>query len=428
MLKAISPQDQVFWYLGRTICEPLREDLKVDVVVVGGGMAGLSAAQSFHAKGLSVALLEKNYCGAGASGKSSGFITPDSEYSLSDLIKLYGADQAKEIWEFVSNGVTFIENNINNFSLDCDYQVQGTLIAANSDRDLNVIEKEFNARVLLDYQSTIYNKAELDLVMPSGEYAGAISYGNTFGINAYKYCQEIKLKLKDLGVKIYEDIPVTEIGTNYVKTAFNKVQADYIIVCIDRFIPELQKLTYKIYHAQTFLMLSAPLEQTQVQNIFTQSKFMVWDTDLIYNYFRLTGDNRLMLGGASLLSTYASKEQHNNQSMFSKLDKYFKRKFAKVNVEFEYMWPGLIGITKDIIPIAGTDKDVPNVYYISGCAGLPWAAALGAYSAEYFVEKNTYFDSYFSPQRRFIIGPLIQNIIGTKLTFALSNFMSLGSL
>jgi len=86
------PQDQVFWYLngGVTGVTPLMHDIACDVVVVGGGMAGLTAAQAFCAKGLSVVLIEKNYCGAGASGKSSGFITPDSELSLFELARIFG--------------------------------------------------------------------------------------------------------------------------------------------------------------------------------------------------------------------------------------------------------------------------------------------------------------------------------------------------
>ncbi len=96
----IKPLDQVLWYIDRPLCKPAQKSLNVDIVIVGGGIAGLSAAQSFHEKGLSVALIEKNYCGAGASGRSSGFITPDSEFSLHNLLEFYGPEQGKNLWEF----------------------------------------------------------------------------------------------------------------------------------------------------------------------------------------------------------------------------------------------------------------------------------------------------------------------------------------
>ena len=67
------PQDEVFWYLNESAIKPLTHDIKTDVVIIGGGMAGLSAAQKFLEKNVKVVLIEKNYCGSGATGKSSGF-------------------------------------------------------------------------------------------------------------------------------------------------------------------------------------------------------------------------------------------------------------------------------------------------------------------------------------------------------------------
>ncbi len=128
----VLPQDQVFWYLNNNLAAPLMHDITADVVVVGGGMAGLTTAQQFHDKGCKVVLIEKNYCGAGASGKSSGFITPDSELSLFELMRLFGKDTGKKIWKLIGSGVDIIENNIKNYQIDCDYQKQDTLILANS--------------------------------------------------------------------------------------------------------------------------------------------------------------------------------------------------------------------------------------------------------------------------------------------------------
>ena len=69
------------------------------MVVLGGGMTGLSAAEWLrdHA-GREVVLLESSFCGGGATGRSSGFITPDSELQVNDLVRRFGAAEARRLW------------------------------------------------------------------------------------------------------------------------------------------------------------------------------------------------------------------------------------------------------------------------------------------------------------------------------------------
>lgn len=425
----IRPLDQVLWYINRPFCNPTKKSVKVDVVVVGGGVAGLSAAQSFHEKGLSVALIEKSYCGAGASGRSSGFITPDSEFALHNLLEFYGPEQGKNIWEFALSGVEFIRSNIKKYSIACDYQEQDTLVLATSKNALKKsIEPEYKARKELHYQSTLYAQEALPSIIGSADYYGGIRYPNTFGMCAYQYCQAMKHVLLKCGVQIFEDCPALEITANSVITPSTHFYADTIVVCIDQYIRDFKKLLTAVYHVQTFLMMSSPLSDEQARSIFPAQRMMCWDTDLIYNYFRLDGDNRLMLGGGRLLSTYASCENHKTAKIQKKFMNYFSTKFPEISVQFNYIWPGIIGITKDIMPIAGRDKDHPSLYYVSGAAGLPWAAALGVYSAETMVNKRNDLDDVFCPDRHFTLGPIVQKMLGTKLTFALSNFMRTRSL
>ncbi len=233
----------------------------------------------------------------------------------------------------------------------------------------------------------------------------------------------MKAALISNGVIIYEEYQVIDINGNRVDTPFASVIADHIILCMDRFTPNLDKLTSEVYHAQTFLLLSSRLSPQQINSIFPDRPLMVWDTDLIYQYYRLNGDNRLMLGGANLLYTYSKNEKHNNNLIFNKLNRYFKNKFPQIDLTFEYMWPGLIGIAKDIMPIVGKDQHNSQIYYACAGAGLPWSAAIGKYATESIVDQRDDLNMYFSPYRSFAIGKIPQFFIGTKAAFALSNIM-----
>lgn len=419
------PQDQVFWYLQRQKPQMLLHSTSTDVVIIGGGMAGLSAAQAFRSKGLDVMVLEQYFCGGGATGKSSGFLTPESELNVSHLVDQYGPEQAHKLWEFVSSGVKLVENNIRAFGIDCDYQVQDCLVVANNMRAMKKLQHEYAARKQLGYNSTLYSPESVATVINTSTYAGGVGYDKTFGISAYRYTLGMRDILINTGVQIFEETPVIKIHADGVSTARAHIKAKYIIVCADRFIPDLRKLTKDIYHAQTFLLMSAPLPEHEVKKIFPDKKFMVWDTDLIYQYYRINGDNRLTLGGGSIFSTYAQREQYHAKHIADKLISYFKKTFPHVQVQFECFWPGLIGVSKDILPIAGFDDQNPNIYYIGAAAGLPWAAALGAYSAEKIIDNVGDLDHYFAPTRKYPLGHFTQNIIGTRATFALSNAKTL---
>ena len=419
------PQDQVFWYVDKKPLPALRTSISVDVAIIGGGMAGLSAAQACKNKGLNVALIEKNYCGSGASGKSSGFITPDSELSLWHLVNKYGTTEAKKLWDFIASGTHLIKNNIEQFNIECDYQIQDTLVLANTLKAFkDDIEFEHMQRTKEGYKSELYNQNQLAAIIGSDQYKGGISYANTFGIHAYEYCNGMKKELVKQGVAIYEETAALEIQHQLIKTAFGNIKANRIIVCIDRFAQSLPALKDNIFQAQTFLLLSAPLSKEEAANVFPNKHFMAWDTEDIYTYFRLTSNNRLLLGGASLLDTFTWQERHNNSRAANKLINYWHKKFPHVPAQFEYMWPGLIGITKDLFPIAGFDESDSSIYYIAGASGLPWAAALGMHSAECITNKNTDLDTYFSPYRHFKIGSWVQKILGKPLTFALSNLLT----
>ncbi|MFZ5953469.1 MAG: NAD(P)/FAD-dependent oxidoreductase [Candidatus Dependentiae bacterium] len=421
----ITPTPQVFWYTKLPAARVLRDTINTHILIIGGGMAGLVAAHSFVSRGKKVTLIEKNYCGGGASGKSSGFITPDSEVNLAHMIDLYGKAHAKKVWDMGTRGVELIRELIAKFNLDCDYQIQDNCVAANSHAAFKKIQEEHEGRITMGFESRLFDSSTVSTIIGSDDYYGAVLYNGTFGINGYKFCQELKMQLGKMGVDVYEETPATSIAPHEVTTPEGVINAEQIIICADRYTPDIGLLSDEIFHAQTFLTISAPLTDQQIKQVFPSGNIMVCDSDLIFNYFRATPDNRIMLGGASLFNTFDYKENFHPYGVIKKLNRYWQRKFPHVPLTIEYQWPGLIGVSKDIIPIAGKDKHHDSIYYIAGCAGLPWAAALGEYSAESLLEGRRDYDDYFSPYRKWSLPRMIQKIVGKKITFAISNSRTL---
>ena len=414
----VTPKTEVYWYTQKVPqIKKLIGNIATETLVIGGGMAGLSTALELVNSGREVVLVEKDFCGSGASGKSSGFITPDSELELQDFVARYGLADAKKLWSFVNSGIEQISKTISQNNINCDYQIQDSLFVANTKAAFKEVSREHHCRIESGYESTLYDREGIGAVLNSGKYFGGVRYGKTFGMNSYSYCQSLKEVLQRRGVQIYEDAAALSRDGETVTVGEFSVKAKNIVVCTD-FRP-FGMLNYQkqIYHAQTFLTVSKPLSAEQVKKIFPNDKLMVWDTDLIYQYYRLSGEQRLIFGASSLIYTYLPFSVQKPIGIVSKIKRYLNDKFELDDLEIDYIWPGLIGVTKDFLPVAGKIKD-GNVYYIAGVAGLPWAAALGQYIAQKIVQNRDEYDMLFTSERAF---PIKRNFGAKPLTFAISH-------
>lgn len=400
----------------------LDQNISCDVAIVGGGMAGLMCAQRLHEVGINAVILEKDFCGAGASGKTSGFITPDSEIELSSLVENYGPKEARRIWEFVVSGVDSIRKNIEQHSIACDYEIQDSLFVATNNRGFEHVQEEHDAREQLSYASTLYRREELSGVFGANGYYGAVRYPETFGMNSYLYCQALRDILVGQGVTIYEQTAVTSLGKGSLVANGKTVTAKHIVVAADHFALDLGLLDYQLYHIQTFLGITKPLSAEAIKKIFPKEKMMVWDTDLVYEYYRLTGDNRMLIGGADLRYTYEKNERPKApKPIAKKMLKYMEQRFPGIEFSLEFIWPGMLGVTKDLLPIMGQDKDDASIIYIAAASGLPWAAALGRYVADKVQGGRHDFDSVFTPYRKFIAPRFIEKIARKQITYALAH-------
>lgn len=419
---------EVFWQSRAAGFKPtgvkrLEKNASADTVIVGAGMAGLMCAQQLREHGQSVIVMERDTCGGGASGKTSGFITPDSELELSDLDRNLGSKEAKRLWDFVmTGGVKAIRDNIEQHGFDCDYQKQDSLFIANDRKGFGVVENEDRVRRKLGYKSRLYTAKDIGKAVGSEGYAGGVRYPGTFGINAFLYCQGMKDVLTKKGVRIHEKTAVTEILKDGVRTKNgHAVKAKHIVVCADRYMPELRIVPRDVYHAQTFLSITKPLSDKDVKRMFPGEKMMVWDTDLIYQYFRVTADNRLLLGAASMLYTYDRRERRTPGRIVRKMNNYLAAKFPWLKTELDYVWPGLLGVSKDFVPIAAQDRKNPRLFYVSAAAGLPWASAIARYMADKITDGRKDFDKAFTPDRSYPPVCKAQILLGKPNTFALSH-------
>ena len=319
-------------------------------------------------------------------------------------------------------GLERIRRTIEELGIDCDYQVQDSLFVARTARAFRkTIEPEHRTHAALGYRSTLYDRPSLGAIIGSRAYQGGVRYAGTFGINSYAYCRRLRDELERQGVRIYEGTPVVHLSGRGVETPSGTVTAAKVAVLTDRALPALGLAAPAVYHVQTFLAISRPLGDGEIRVIFPGDHLMVWDTDLVYQYFRITGEGRLLLGGAQLGSMYARHESRSSPRVARRLYAYLAENFPALTIELTHFWPGLIGVSKDFAPVVGRHAAFPTVFFAGAGAGLPWAAALGEYVAQMITEGRGELDEVLSPGRSFPIGPRLQRLLGKPVAFALSH-------
>jgi len=404
---------------------PLTSDIRADVLIVGAGAAGLSAALYFTGKGLKVVVLEKNICGGSSSGKSAGFLTPDSELELSQLIRRFGDKGAKDLWSVPVNGIERMKTAILNHNIACDFQTQDSLFLGIGNSGWEAVKEEMQSRQQLGFEQTLYHKDALSNVIDTDAYSGAVRYKETYGVDALLYCQGLKKVLLEHDIAIYEATEVLTVNDHCAKTHLGSVTADQIIFCADKIEKKLSHFSENIYHAQTFLSISEPLDDRLVAALFPDNRFQCWDSTLVYSYFRLTGDNRILLGGGDMLTTF-SKSDVNSSRVIDKVIRNFKKNFPQLSdLKFIQYWPGRIDTTRDLLPTIVKDDAAPWMHFVLGCVGLPWATFCGHFAARHAYDTagqtdHHYYD-YFRADRHFFVPLWMEKIIGKQLVFSINN-------
>lgn len=420
---------QNWWYttlLGTP--EPMRPPLKgrvqADVAIVGAGMA-LCAALRFMESGRRVVLLERNICGGSSTGKSAGFLTPDSELELGQLLRRYGVEGARDLWEAPVRGIRLIIDAIRRCEIACDLLRQDSMFLANGPSAAAAVREEVEARNRLGYPWIGYTGETLPSVLGSAAYACGVRYPETYAINPLRFAQGMKRILLEGGVTIYEGSEVRQIRDHTLDTHLGTVTAEEIVCCADKLKPELARYARNIYHAQTFMAVSEPLEDQDIARLFPDEPLQCWDTDLVYTYYRLTGDQRLLVGGGSALTTF-SLQYVTSPRIIGTVIERFKKQFPFLrHVDFAQYWPGLIDTTRDLLPTVLKDPDRPWIHFVLGCVGLPWAAFCGDFVARHVLRDPNCDDDcyyrYFTVNRGFLLPLWLTRIIGKPLIFAINN-------
>jgi gamma-glutamylputrescine oxidase len=386
----------------------LQGDTRADVAVVGGGIAGISAALHLAERGFSVALLEARTVGYGASGRSGGQTIFGLAVGQKTLRAAVGRDDARRLFELSVEALDCTRGLIDTHRIDCDYQPNHVHVAT---KPRHVRElKEWVEELHSEYGYTsaqLLDRDALQSHVVSDRYLAGLLDRRSGHLHPLKYTQGLAHAAERRGVRIFENTQVLRYENGpplVVHSAHGAVHCGHVVLCANAYLNGLAPaLARRILGVGTYIVATEPIQRKRALELLP-SNAAVADMNWILDYLRLTDDYRLLFGGG--VSYSAMQPPNLAQSMRRRMLRVFP---SLADVAVAYTWGGYLDITMSRAPDFG--RLAPNVFYLQGFSGhgMTLTGLAGRLIAEAVAGTAERFDVFARiPHRDFPGGPLLR--------------------
>jgi len=344
---------------------PLEGSASADICVIGGGFTGVATALTLAERGYSVALVEANRVGWGASGRNGGQLI-NGISGLEKIGKKHGAGIADMLWDLKWRGNDIVYERVEKYGIDCDLK-SGFVETALKPRHLDYLE-EYAAdreRHNFPYKYEIWDREKTRDKLGTDAYLGGFVCYRDGHLHPLNLCIGEARAAHGLGVQIFEQSPVTGIEHGRrprVKTAHGHVEAETVVLAGNAYsLLEPKHLSNLVFPAGSYIIGTEPLSD-EMANEINSLDLAVCDLNEVVDYYRLSADKRLLYGGRC---NYSGRDPVSIKAAI--LPRMLKIYPQLKGVRIDYEWGGKIGIVLNRIPALGRINK--NVYYCQGYSG-----------------------------------------------------------
>jgi glycine/D-amino acid oxidase-like deaminating enzyme len=343
----------------------LQGSKSVDVCVVGAGFTGVATALTLAERGYSVAIVEANRVGWGATGRNGGHLI-NGINGLEKIRKKHGEGIADMLWDLRWRGNDIIYDRVEKYAIQCDLK-SGFVETALKPRQVADLEEyaALRERRNFPYKYELWDKEKTRAMLGTDAYIGGFACYRDGHLHPLNLCVGEARAAHDLGVQIFEQSPVTGIehgNRPKVKTATGSVVADAVVIAGNAYsLLEPKHLSNLVFPAGSYVIGTEPLSAELVDEI-NPLDVSVCDANEIVDYYRLSADKRLLFGGSC---NYSGREPTSIKSYILPRMLHVYPQLDGVRIDYE--WGGMIGIVLNRIPVMGRINK--NVYYCQGYSG-----------------------------------------------------------
>jgi glycine/D-amino acid oxidase-like deaminating enzyme/nitrite reductase/ring-hydroxylating ferredoxin subunit len=369
------------WNMRTKEYEQLTKDLKTQVAVVGGGIAGYLTAFKLSKLGYEVSLFEANRILSGTTLNTTAYITALQGVFYQDLIKKYGREKAKLYFESQIEGINEYKKLVQEYNIDCDFTKLPTYLFTRGNNKKLI--GEFDALNKIGARANYVTKLEeINL-----KINGAIKLDKQAMFHLIKFLTSLPVSFK-----IFEHSRVikTDFKNKTLYTDKSKIKAEHIIIATHFPIFDCPKMLYtKMYQSMSYCQ--AYLNAPKLNALYVED---VEDGITLRSY-----KNYLIIGGADHRTGRFKSNSH-----FNRLNKEASKIFKELKPQFS--WLAQDCMTFDYMPFVGKiDKNLKDCYTITGFN--KWGMANSIISAQiiadFITKKPNAYAELFSLNRNTIL-------------------------
>lgn len=372
---------------------PLKEDIKVEVAIVGGGIVGITAGYLLSMQGVKTAVLEASKILQGATGFTTAKVTSQHSLTYDKMINSMGIERTKQYAEANEASIGFIEKTIKDLSIECDFEKMPAGVYTNDDKYAKDIEKELEAVSILGIKAKIVDKLPVNILIKS-----ALIFENQAQFHPRKYLMPMAEKIIKAGNNIYESTEVFEVepgnSIKLVTTNGRKVTAEKVIICSH----------FPCYDGGGLYLTRLRPERSYALGVHIKEEFpkimLINAEDPTRSLrYQMDGEKQLVLVGGE---NHKVAHGEDFEVHYDNLEKFARGTFTVEDIP--YRWSLQDYITVDTIPYVGklmSSKE--NIYVATGFR--KWGMTNGTAAARMLVDEILGVDNpwkeAFDPTRKF---------------------------
>lgn len=367
----------------------IKNNTSVDVLIIGGGIAGMSTMMELRNSKRSIALIEKNTIGSGITSKTTGKITFQQGTIYSELWRQFDFFSAYLYYRSQKDAIEIIKNRVHKFQIDCDLEKADSYLFAEQEAEITKIKKE---EAFYKKASIPFEQVEFPITYPT-KYVVKVT--NTYTFHPLKYLDALKQIILKKGHQIYEHTmaySVTKDESGYiVKTNKGEIHATDLVIAthypffiVPGFIP-LKTYIEKSYLLATKVDKNEHFQAINVKKPITSMRY--WNEDTPY----------FIYGGESAETTNIINPVEKKEMIKEKFHSNIMKE------EIDYLWEAHDVMSDDKLPIIGSvNKENEHLYLITGFSkwGMTNGTIAGRIISDMILNKENVYQKIFSPERK----------------------------